>query len=217
MFQNIKNIENKLTRFQVYPETELAYKYNTPLYTTQYSQLLVECEKSFDINTGKLIISQYPTYHNKNDENSYIPVPFLKNTGRTGGKLRSQDQSSTRLQELSHMNNTYFGAIHYGMKLDYKISRLFQEMSLSELETLHHLCELERTQILKSLALAVLKIPHAGYLLSGNRSNFIDKENILWYYTCTKKVSPLYVFDDKRCYKRTPIFYKKSTFCCHTF
>ena len=82
-------------------------------------------------------------------------------------------------------------------------------MSLSELETLHQLCELERTQILQSLALAVLKIPCAGYLLSGNRSNFLDYEgNILWFYTCTKKVSPLYVFEDKRCYKRIPIFYK---------
>ena len=65
------------------------------------------------------------------------------------------------------------------------------------------------TQILQSLALAVLKIPYAGYLLSGNRSNFLDYEgNILWFYTCTKKVSPLYVFEDKRCYKRIPIFYK---------
>ena len=82
-------------------------------------------------------------------------------------------------------------------------------MSLSELETLHQLCELERTQILQSLALAVLKIPYAGSLLSGNRSNFLDYEgNNLWFYTCTKKVSPLYVFEDKRCYKRIPIFYK---------
>ena len=47
------------------------------------------------------------------------------------------------------------------MKLDYPISRIFQEMSLSELETLHQLCELERTQILQPLALAVLKIPYA--------------------------------------------------------
>ena len=61
------------------------------------------------------------------------------------------------------MNTTYFGAIHYvihlDMKLDYIISRIFQEMSFSELETLHQLCELERTQILQSLALAVLKTP----------------------------------------------------------
>ena len=105
------------------------------------------------------------------------------------------------------MNSTYFGNIHYDihldMKLDYTISRIFQEMSLSELKTLHQLCELERTQILQSLALAVLKIPYAGFLLSGNRSNFFNYEgNILWFYTCTKKVSPLYVFEDKRCYKR---------------
>ena len=111
------------------------------------------------------------------------------------------------------MNNTYFGAIHYDihldMKLDYTIKRIFHEMSLTEIETLHQLCELERTQNLQSLALAVLKIPYAGYLLSGNRSNFIDYEgNILWYYTCTKKVSPLYVFEDKRCDKRRPILYK---------
>ena len=83
------------------------------------------------------------------------------------------------------------------MKLDYTISRIYREMSLSELETLHQLCELERTQILQSVALAVLKIPYAGFLLSENRSNFIDFEgSILWYYTCTKKVSPLYVFED---------------------
>ena len=71
------------------------------------------------------------------------------------------------------MNKNYFGAIHYDihpdMKLNYTISRIFQEMSLSELETLHNLCELERTQILQSFALAVLKIPYAGYLLSGKR------------------------------------------------
>ena len=111
------------------------------------------------------------------------------------------------------MNNTYFGAIHYDIYLDMKlyhtVSRIFQEMSLSDLETLHQLCELERTQIFQSLALAVLKIPYACYLLSGKRSNFLEYEgNILWFYTCNKKVSPLYVFEDKCCYKRIPIFYK---------
>ena len=128
------------------------------------------------------------TSHSPTDGNLYVSVKFQKNIGRIGGKLKPQDADSTRLQELSLMNRTYFGAIHYDihlyMKLDYTISRIFQEMSLSELETLHQLCELERTQILQSLALAVLKIPYAGYLLSGNRSNFIDYEgNILWYYT----------------------------------
>ena len=84
------------------------------------------------------------------------------------------------------MNNTHFGAIYYDKhldkKLDYTINRIFQEMSLTELETLHQLCELETTQILQSLALAVFKIPYAGDLLSGNRSNFIDYEYSIDHY-----------------------------------
>ena len=41
-FRNLHNIENKLTQFQIYPETELACKYKTPIYNTQYSEILVE-------------------------------------------------------------------------------------------------------------------------------------------------------------------------------
>ena len=78
------------------------------------------------------------------------------------------------------------------MKLIYTKSRLFQKLSLSELEMLHHLCELGRTQTSQSVALAILKIPYAGYLLSGNRSNFIDCEgNVLLNYVlvnCTHRV-----------------------------
>ena len=128
------------------------------------------------MTTGKIKIDPYATSKRLNEGTSYIPVKFQKSTGQPGGHLKPQDAHSTRLQELSLMNTTYFGNIHYDihldMKLDYTISRIFQEMSLSELETLHQLCELERTQILQSLALAVLKIPYAGYLLSVNRSNF---------------------------------------------
>ena len=121
------------------------------------------------MKTGKLIVNPIPTHYTSNhDENSYIPVTFLKNTGRTGGKLRPQDKSSTRLQKLSLMNNTYFGTIHYDIHLDMKLhntfGRIFQEMSLSELET----------QTFQSFVLAVLKTPFAEYFLSGNRSNFIE-------------------------------------------
>ena len=194
-FRNLHNIENKLTQFQIYPETELACKYKKPNYKTQYSEVLVEYEHSFDMNTGNLIVDPMATFHSPTDGNPYVSVKFQKNIGRIGEKLKPQDADSTRLQELSLMNRTYFGAIHcdvhLDMKLDYTKGRISQEMSRSELETLHQLCELERTQILQSLALAVLKIPYAGYLLSGNKSNFIDYVgNNLWYYTCTKKYHP---------------------------
>ena len=179
-----------------------------------HEKYFIESIPYIQVNPSRKQSTDFRNIQNiENKITSYIPVNFQKSTGQPGGKLKPHYSRSTRLQELSLMNNTYFGNIHYNihldMKLDYTISRIFQEMSLSELETLHQLCELERTQVLQSLALAVLKIPYAGYLLSGNRSNFLGYEgNVLWFYTCTKKVSPLFVFEDKRCYKRIPIFYK---------
>ena len=52
-FRNIRDIENKLTRFQLYQETDFACKYRNPLYKTQYSEILVEYEKGFEMTTGK--------------------------------------------------------------------------------------------------------------------------------------------------------------------
>ena len=128
-FRNIHDIENKLTRFQIYQETEIACKYRNPLYKTQYSEILVEYEKGFDMTTGKIKIDPYATVHPLNEGTSYIPVNFQKSTGQPGGKLKPHDSRSTRLQELSLMNSTYFGNIHYDihldMKLDYTISRIF--------------------------------------------------------------------------------------------
>ena len=191
-FRKIHNIENKLTHFQIYHEIEIACRYKNPLYKTQYSEILVDYDEGFDVTTGKIKFDPYATHHLINEDTSYIPVNLRKSAGNPGGRLEPYDSESTRLQELSLLNSTYFGAIHsdihLDMKLDYTISRIFQQMSLTELETLHQLCELERTQILQSLALAVLKIPYAGCLLSGNISNFLDYEGkILWFITCTKK------------------------------
>ena len=69
-----------MTRFQNYPETELACKYNNPLDKTQYSEILVGYEQGFDMNTGKVIKNPHARYHTTNDENPYIPVNLLKNT-----------------------------------------------------------------------------------------------------------------------------------------
>ena len=138
-----------MTRFQIYHETEFACKYKNPLYKTKYSKILVEYDEGFDMTTGKIKFEPYATHHLINEDTSYIPVNLRKSAGYPGGRLEPYDSESTRLKDLSLMNSAYFGAIHYDihldMKLDYTISRVFQEMSLSELETLHQLCKLERT------------------------------------------------------------------------
>ena len=42
-FRNIQNIENKLTRFQIFHETEFACKNKKPFYKTQYSKIQNTC------------------------------------------------------------------------------------------------------------------------------------------------------------------------------
>ena len=51
---NIHKIENKLTRFQIYHESEFPCKCKNPLYKTQHSEIIVEYDKSFDMTTGKI-------------------------------------------------------------------------------------------------------------------------------------------------------------------
>ena len=70
--RNIHNKENKLTRFQLYPETEFACKYKNPQYKTQYLKMLVEYEDGFGMNTGKIIQHQMSTHQSYPDENSYV-------------------------------------------------------------------------------------------------------------------------------------------------
>ena len=133
-FRNLHDIENKLTRFQIYHETEFACKYANPLYKTQYSEILVKYEQGFDMTTGKIKVNPHATAIYKNYGKPYTPVNFRKYNNHPGGKLTPIDSKSTRLQELSLMNTTYFGNMHYDIhldiKLDYRISRIFQEMSL---------------------------------------------------------------------------------------
>ena len=66
-FKNSHDIENKLTRFQIYQETEFACKYANPLYKTQYSEILVEYKQGFDMTTGKTKINPHATAHYKNE------------------------------------------------------------------------------------------------------------------------------------------------------
>ena len=117
-FRNIHNIENKLTRFQVYPETKLACKYNKPIYKTQYSKILVEYENGFDKNTGNLIVHPMAT---SRSFTTYVSVKFQKNEGRIVGKLKPKDTENTRLQEMSLMSSTLFGTIQSDIHLDIKL------------------------------------------------------------------------------------------------
>ena len=74
---------------------------------------------------------------------------------------------------------------HINTKIDLVINQVYETMTSPELNTLTQLCELERTQILTILAIAQTNPYMAGYLLTGNRSNFVHEEGSShWLYDC---------------------------------
>ena len=96
---------------------------------------------------------------------------------------------------------------HINTKIDYTINHVFRSMTVQELNTLHTLFELESKQLLTILAMSVQNPQLAGFLLTGNRSNFLYVEgSTAWLYDCPHFLSPLYTTD--RCFDRIPIHFK---------
>ena len=98
---------------------------------------------------------------------------------------------------------------HINTKIDFTINHVFKSMTVQELNTLHTICELERTQLLTILAMSVKNPQLAGFLLTGNRSNFLYVEgSTAWLYDCPHFISPLYKAD--KCFDRIPIHYRET-------
>ena len=96
---------------------------------------------------------------------------------------------------------------HINTKIDYTINHVFRSMTVQELNTLQTICEVERNQLLTILAMSVQNPQLAGFLLTGNRSNFLYVEgSTAWLYDCPHFLSPLYKAD--RCFDRIPIHFK---------
>ena len=96
---------------------------------------------------------------------------------------------------------------HINTKIDYTFNHVFLSMTLQELNTLHTICELERHQLLTKLAMSIQNPQLAGFLLTGNPSNFLYVEGCTaWLYDCPHFLSSLYKAD--RRFDRIPIHYK---------
>ena len=97
---------------------------------------------------------------------------------------------------------------HINTKTDFTINHVFKSLLVQELKTLHPVCELEKTQLLTILAMSVKNPQSAGFLLTGNRSNFFYVEGSTeWLYDCPHFISPLYKAD--KCFEEFPYIVEK--------
>ena len=88
----------------------------------------------------------------------------------------------------------------------YSIIHVFKTMSVAELNTLHTICEVERTQLLTIFAMSVKNPQFAGFLLTQNRSKFLYVEaSTAWIYDCPRQLSPSDIAE--QCYDCVPVSY----------
>ena len=97
--------------------------------------------------------------------------------------------------------------MHMGTILDYLFFQSSQILQASEIQLLKNQCEHERTQILTILMLSLENPRLAGYLLTGNRSLFLETDGSLaWLFHCPLVHSPLQ--RKNQCYDGIPILYE---------
>ena len=182
-----------LSRFEIYPIAQTFCGKPKPLYSTQYEDIFVTYSDGFEMNTGQ------PKPHSMIDQN-------------ISGKIQFDNSNQKYIFPALKISNN-FATIdydaHINTKIEFTINHVFKSRTVQELNTLHTVCELERTQLLTILAMSVKNPQLAGFLLTGNRSNFLYVEgSTAWLYDCPHFISPLYKAD--KCFDRIPIHYRET-------
>ena len=163
------------------------------VYPTSYDSLFIAYTDGFNMDTG---IQVKPTPE----------TGTIHNAGQPNSTFLTLSDDSPPLQFSSHQIDY---EAHIGTKLDYILFYSFYMLRTAELALLQNQCELERSSILNTLMLSLESPRLAGYILTKNRSMFLETNgNVAWLYHCPKFYSPLQLMDE--CYNRIPIMYKEN-------
>ena len=180
-----------LSPFEVYSTAQTFCGKPDPLYSTQYSDLFVTYTDGFNMHTGQT--------NPHSMINEYISGKIVLDT--------SNNKFVFPVLNVSNNFATIDYEAHTNTKIDYTINHVFRSMTVQELNTFHTICELERNQLLTILAMSIQNPQLVGFLLTGNRSNFLYVEgSTAWLYDCPHFLSPLYKAD--QCIDRIPIHFK---------
>ena len=156
--------QTRLSRFETFPENKMFCNKPTPLHLTQYPDLFITYTEGFNMQTGKPNPLQLP----QDEQYNQLTTQLI-----SGKLIHTKDKLLFPALNSSNNFATIDYEAHINTKLDYSINHVFKSMSVAELNTLHTICEVERTQLLTILAMSVKNPQLAGFLLTQNRSNFL--------------------------------------------
>ena len=152
----------------------------TDVYPTIYDSLyLAIISGGFDLRYGRNLGKEW------NGATQILQyIPSTENNGFA--QLYAYDPKHTSHKtsdEDMYLNMDY--EMHMGTKLDYLFFQSSRLLQASEIQLLKNQCEQERTQILTILMLSLDNPRLAGYMLTGNRSMFLETDgNLAWLYHC---------------------------------
>ena len=160
------------------------------IYRTNVESLFIAYENGFDMNTGSCRnrdfsynVYQFSVDDSKNIEYTSLSCGLLRN----GTHVFSTPWKTFGGEQIEY-------ELHVGAKLDFLMNFNTEQLRHSEMTLLQNQCEIERTQILTMLMLAMQNTRLAGYVLTANRSIFSDTDtSVVWLYHCPKHLSPLRV------------------------
>ena len=191
-------------RIRVFNEKKQVCGKPEKLYRTNFANLFVAYDNGFNLDSG------HPRKPSSFSSNSYrLSIDSQQNLEYSSLNYRWHP-NGTRYGETPWQQ---FGAdkidyeLHLQAKLNFLVFYNAKRLRHSELTLLRSDCELERTQFLIIFMLALQNTRLAGYMLTGDRSMFLDTDgSVAWLYQCPKVISPLKILD--RCYDRIPIEYE---------
>ena len=177
----------------------------TSIFRTNYDSLYMDrLSESFDMDTGRNL---------GRDQNGITKIlQYLGPKEKSDfGQLCSHNLKLEGTQKVqtadpdNYLNIDY--EMHLGTKIDYLFFQSSRLLQATEIQLLQNQCEQERTQILTNLMLALENPRLAGYMLTGNRSRFLETDgSVAWLYYCPKVHSPLHTMN--QCYDKIPILYR---------
>ena len=177
----------------------------TSIYPTNYESLYLDrLSEGFDMDTGRNL---------GRDQTGATKILQYLGPKEKGdfGQLYAHNLKLEGTQKLQTADPDNYLNIDYEMHLVTKIDGLFFQSSrllqATEIQLLQNQCEQEPKQILTNPMLALENHRLAGYMLTGNRSMFLETDgSVAWLYHCPKVQSPLHTVN--QCYDKIPILYR---------
>ena len=137
--------------------------------------------------------------------NNGQPRPHSIIDKKISGKIQFDTSNQKYIFSALNVSNNFATldyVAHINTKIDFTINHVFESMTVPELNTLHTVCELKRTQLLTILAMSVRNPQLAGFLkleIAETSSMLKDLQHgcmiaLILYHLYTEQINALIEF-----------------------